>query len=85
VSAVYRVHCETYRVFKYLMGITGDVSHGPDPRFFFRVVPSQRCNHTLKLRKQVADEMRYVRRVRRLEAEGMTTSDAQAVADAEAL
>jgi hypothetical protein len=57
-SPVYHAQCATYSVFKELMGITSDVSHGPDPRYYFRVVPGRRSAYSLKLRKQVADEMR---------------------------
>ena len=40
------------------MSITSDVSHGPDPRYYFRVVPGRRSAYSLELRKQVADEVR---------------------------
>ena len=57
-SPVYRVQCATYAIFKELMGITSDVSKGPDPRYHFRVVPGRRSAYSLELRKQVADEVR---------------------------
>lgn len=76
-SAVYRVHRKTYRVFKNLTRGWGSLGTYADPRYFFRVVPSRRCSHSLELRKKVADAVRYERQVSRLEAQGMTTSDAQ--------
>ena len=57
-SAVYRVQCATYLIFKDMMHLTSDVSHGPDPRFYFRIVPKKRNAYSLKLRKQVADIVR---------------------------
>lgn len=77
-STVYRIQCMTAAIFNRQNLITSDVSRGPDPRHYFRVVPAYRCEHSLKLRQRVADEVR----TQRLEAEGMTRSDAQAVMEA---
>lgn len=60
-STVYRVQCVTAAIFNRQHGITSDVSRGPDPRHFFRVVPACRCDHSLRLRRQVADEVRALR------------------------
>ena len=61
-SPVYRAQCVTARVFNRLCGIQGDVSHGADPRFYFRVLPGRRCDASLALRKTVADYVRLARR-----------------------
>jgi hypothetical protein len=61
-SPVYRTQCVTARVFMRLMGLQGDVSKGPDPRHYFRVVPAYRCDTSRALRKATADLIRLARR-----------------------
>lgn len=53
-SSVYRVQCVTAAIFNRLNSIRSDVSRGPDPRHFFRLVPAYRCAKSLRLRHQVA-------------------------------
>ena len=60
-SVVYRVQCITAAIFNRQQRITSDVSRGPDPRHYFRIVPAYRCDHSLKLRHQVAEEVRALR------------------------
>ena len=60
-SSVYRVQCVTAAIFNRQQGITSDVSRGPDPRHYFRVVPAYRCALSLRLRHRVAEEVRALR------------------------
>lgn len=63
-SAVYRVQCVTAAIFDSQNNIKGDVSRGPDPRYFFRVVPAHRCAKSLELRRRLAAEVRRQRSTR---------------------
>jgi hypothetical protein len=60
-STVYRVQCVTAAIFNRQNNITSNVSRGPDPRHFFRIVPARRCAKSLELRRRVAEEVRRQR------------------------
>jgi len=61
-SPVYRAQCVTARVFCRLFGAVGNVSKGPDPRYFLRVRSKYRGEQCLRMRKQAADVIRLARR-----------------------
>ena len=61
-SPVYRAQCVTASVFNRLHGVTGDVSKGPDPRYFLRIRSKYRGEQCLAMRKAAADVIRLARR-----------------------